>query len=64
MDCSYCDNTRQIEMDNNGPIVPCPVCCPDKDETIIINISGAVTDDMVKDILIPGLQAEFNGKHK
>jgi len=24
--CKYCDNTGKIEMDNNGPIVDCPVC--------------------------------------
>ena len=26
--CSYCGGSREIEMDNNGPIVPCPVCSP------------------------------------
>ncbi len=26
--CAYCDDEKEIEMDNNGPIVPCPVCCP------------------------------------
>lgn len=24
--CVYCDGSGEIEMDNNGPIVPCPVC--------------------------------------
>jgi len=24
--CDYCDDTGQIEMDNNGPIVDCPLC--------------------------------------
>jgi len=25
-DCAYCDSSGWIEMDNNGPIVGCPVC--------------------------------------
>jgi hypothetical protein len=24
--CSYCNDAGEIETDNNGPIVPCPVC--------------------------------------
>jgi hypothetical protein len=26
--CEYCDGTGEVEMDNNGPIGPCPVCSP------------------------------------
>jgi hypothetical protein len=26
MECEYCDDDGVIEMDNNGPIVPCPFC--------------------------------------
>lgn len=26
--CDYCGGTGEIETDNNGPIVPCPVCKP------------------------------------
>ena len=25
-DCSYCNGEREIETDNNGPIVECPIC--------------------------------------
>jgi len=24
--CSYCDGSGKVEMDNNGPILDCPVC--------------------------------------
>ena len=24
--CEYCDGSGKVEMDNNGPIVDCPVC--------------------------------------
>lgn len=27
-DCLYCDGTGEVEMDNNGPIGPCPFCHP------------------------------------
>ena len=26
--CPYCLGEGQIEMDNNGPIVACPICTP------------------------------------
>jgi hypothetical protein len=26
MSCDYCDEKGKVEMDNNGPIVDCPVC--------------------------------------
>lgn len=29
-ECQYCDGEGQIETDNNGPIVDCPICRPDK----------------------------------
>lgn len=25
-ECTYCNDTGEIETDNNGPIVPCPIC--------------------------------------
>lgn len=25
--CPYCHGEKEIEMDNNGPTGPCPVCC-------------------------------------
>lgn len=28
MGCEYCDDTGEVEMDNNGPIGPCPMCRP------------------------------------
>ena len=28
--CKYCGGTGEIEMDNNGPIVQCPLCSKDK----------------------------------
>jgi hypothetical protein len=28
LSCAYCDGLGQIETDNNGPIVECPVCKP------------------------------------
>lgn len=24
--CFYCHGKREIETDNNGPVVPCPMC--------------------------------------
>lgn len=33
--CSYCENEPEpgyIEIDNNGPIVPCPMCNPERDD--------------------------------
>ena len=24
--CDYCDEDGRVEMDNNGPIGPCPLC--------------------------------------
>lgn len=26
--CAYCDGAGEVEMDNNGPIGPCPICQP------------------------------------
>lgn len=26
--CQYCNGTKKIETDNNGPIVDCPLCVP------------------------------------
>lgn len=25
-ECIYCNDTGEIEADNNGPIAPCPLC--------------------------------------
>lgn len=32
--CKYCNDERQIETDNNGPIVDCPVCTPASPDTV------------------------------
>lgn len=26
VECDYCDEDGRVEMDNNGPIGPCPIC--------------------------------------
>lgn len=31
--CLYCDGNGEIEMDNNGPIVSCPICAPPEDSS-------------------------------
>lgn len=26
VECEYCDDDGRVELDNNGPIVTCPIC--------------------------------------
>jgi len=44
--CFYCDGLKQIETDNNGPIVSCPICEPEQDRNTLI--PGAVYDTEYK----------------
>lgn len=34
--CRYCDDEQVVEMDNNGPIVSCPVCQPGESVTLTV----------------------------
>lgn len=37
--CEHCDGAEEIETDNNGPIVPCPVCKADSSEALSHSIT-------------------------
>jgi hypothetical protein len=52
MECEYCDDDGAIEMDNNGPIVPCPICGgKTMNETIFKEIWALSTEDEYFDML-------------